>query len=153
MRSLLCAVSRDLAYMAATGSPQLLALTRARLQHRVIRLVGMAVRHDPDHLKVVDGGITALGIAAAIQLLREKQAGAGLAPTSERLIREALMTVSALAPQPASAGELLSRAARALYAVSEQGIPAGEFNPGSATDRRLITHGPLGQSRLTWAAR
>ena len=143
MRSLLSAVSRDLARMAATGSPQVLARTRERLHHRVIRLVDMATRHDPDHLKVVDGGVTALGIAASIESLREKLDGTPMHPLSERIAREALMTVSALARQPGNAEDLLSRAARALYLVLEQNVETRDPGRESAGEPRPVLHGTL----------
>ncbi|MBJ6749785.1 FUSC family protein [Geomonas anaerohicana] len=116
MQSVLAAVSRDLGRMARTGSSRDLGRIQARLQHRVIRLVGMAVQHDPAHQKTVDGGVTALGVAAGIKALREKVSGNDLPPASDRVIREVLMVLAALAPQQ-EGEELLTRAASALYKV------------------------------------
>ncbi|WP_263630507.1 FUSC family protein [Geomonas agri] len=121
MRSILAAVSRDLVRMAKDGSPQVTARAQERLHHRVIRLVDMAARHDREHLRTVEGGVTALGIAATIKSLRQKLEADDVTPGSERIMREALMAIAVLAPQPDNAGELLRRAARALYAVLEEG--------------------------------
>ncbi|WP_136526813.1 FUSC family protein [Geomonas ferrireducens] len=151
MRSILAAVSRDLVRMAQDGSPQVMARTRERLHHRVIRLVDMAARHDPEHLRTVEGGVTALGMAACIISLREKLDKEDLAPTSERIIREALMAIAVLAPRPENAGQLLSRAARALYAVLEDGVVMKDVahaevgSTGHAGDVQLHPH------RLLWA--
>lgn len=151
MRSILAAVSRDLVRMAQDGSPQVMARTRERLHHRVIRLVDMAARHDPEHLRTVEGGVTALGMAASIKSLREKLEREDLAPSSQRIIREALMAIAVLAPQPENARDLLSRAARALFAVLEEGtvmkdvVHAEVGSAGHAGD--VQPH----RNRLLWA--
>ncbi|QXE91354.1 FUSC family protein [Geomonas subterranea] len=153
MRSILAAVSRDLVHMAQDGSPQVLGRAQERLHHRVIRLVDMAARHDPEHLRTVEGGVTALGMAACIRSLWEKLNGNDLTPSSERIIREALMTIAVLAPQPDNARELLSRAARALYAVLEEGaVMKGLMNEtaGAAGDSGQVRQP---RNRLLWAER
>ncbi|UPU37465.1 FUSC family protein [Geomonas paludis] len=153
MRSILAAVSRDLVRMAQDGSPQVLNRAQERLHHRVIRMVDMAARHDPEHLRTVEGGVTALGIAACVTSLWEKLNGKELAPASERIIREALMTIAVLAPQPHNARELLSRAARALYAVLEEGaVMKGLVSETAGTAGNSgVVRQP--RNRLLWAER
>ena len=68
MRALLAAIARDIEGLAALAVPAAAETSRARMQHRVMRLVAMATRYDADHLAVVEGGLAALAIARSRHL-------------------------------------------------------------------------------------
>lgn len=68
LNSLLSAIMVDLDLLASGNSGRVAGKLQARMQHRVIRLVTIAAKHDSDHLALVEGGIVALAIAKAFSI-------------------------------------------------------------------------------------
>jgi uncharacterized membrane protein YccC len=85
MRSHLAAITRDIEALAAANDPSKQERLQARMQHRVIRLVSLASRYDPDHLRLIQGGLAALAIGRA---LRETHKHVNLLPAATRLIND-----------------------------------------------------------------
>ncbi|HEY6008429.1 MAG TPA: FUSC family protein [Geobacteraceae bacterium] len=135
MRALLAAIARDIEGLAALAVPAAAETSRARMQHRVMRLVAMATRYDADHLAVVEGGLAALAIASCVHRLQEAQQNGNLPPSASGIIRETLLTLSDPGRRPHDVSAALEDAAIALYAVLEHDleghVPVGREDAGS----------------------
>lgn len=151
LRSLLVAIARDIALLAAAppGSAERL---RARMHHRVLRLVSLASRYDAGHLPLVEGGLAALAIGACIERLREPL-GTG-APAAARIVRETLSPRSGSAAWPQNVAAALESAASALFTVL---APAGEADchssGGGAADTVPDPAIPAAGAPLCWENR
>jgi uncharacterized membrane protein YccC len=123
LHSLLNAIMADLEVLASLDSPEALGKLRARLQHRVIRLVAMARRHDAEDRALVEEGLAALAVGRCIERLQEVQKISKVAPAAVVIIRDTLRSLSDAARRPQDVSALLGPASVALYAVLD---PAGE---------------------------
>ncbi len=87
LRSLLIAISRDLAAMTVADSAAALKKYRARTHHRVLRILTNAQKLDKDLGQVIEGGLAALAIARCIQQLqgRGEDSPAVVRQTARRL--------------------------------------------------------------------
>lgn len=87
LRSLLIAISRDLAAMTGADSHGALEKYRARTHHRVLRMLTNAQKLDQNLGQVIEGGLAALAIARCIQQLRGRGEGspAVMRQTARRL--------------------------------------------------------------------
>ena len=117
MRSLLGAIMGDIEHLATATSKSGAGRLRARLHHRVIRLVAMATRHDADHRATVAAGVAALAIDGSIRQLREVLDRGSLTPAADTAIRGALASLAGLSRQPDNARNVLDAAANRLYAI------------------------------------
>ncbi len=152
LRFLLATIAHDIELLAAADSPVTVGKLRARLHHRVIRLVAIATRHDDDHVAIVEGGIAALAIAKSIQRLREGVDNGELPPEAVGIIRESLDTLSETSHQPEKAAQLLETAAGRLYAALGPG-PDGH-GPGLAMADTMSAAAELfSNNSLTWGGR
>lgn len=121
LRSFLRSIIGDLELLASGKAPETGKL-QARMQHRVIRLVTMATKHDSDHLALVEGGVAALAIAKSIQRLRESLDSDKLPADGAASVRETLLALSRLSEIPGTAAEILDEAANKLYGVLQPGF-------------------------------
>ena len=152
MRSLLVAISRDIERLAIVDSNAGMGKLRARLNHRVIRLVAMATRYDADHLTVVAGGVAALAVAGSIQRLREALDSGNLSPVAVEIIRETLSRLSDLTKHRGNAAQVLESAANTLYGVLEQG--SERYNQSRAVaDTMRDAANLFNGSALSWTGR
>jgi uncharacterized membrane protein YccC len=153
LRFLLAAVARDIELLAAVNSPVTVGKLRARLHHRVIRLVTMATRYDADHLRVVEGGVAALAIARSIQRLREALDGGKLPPATIGIIQETLSALSSLSQQTVNAAQVLENAADKLYAILETGHGGHSASGRAAADTMRDAAELFSDSALNWGSR
>jgi uncharacterized membrane protein YccC len=121
LRSFLGSIIGDLELLAS-GNASETGKLQARMQHRVIRLVTMATKHDSDHLTLVEGGVAALAIAKSIQRLRDLHDSGKLSADGAVSIRETLLSLSKLSEFPGTAAEILEEAANKLYGVLQPGF-------------------------------
>jgi hypothetical protein len=95
------------------------------MQHRVIRLVTIAAKHDSDHRSQVEGGIAALAIAKSIQQLREMLLDRELSFDKVSNIQKTLLSLEGLRLQPGDAVQVLESAGKRLYDLLGAGIARG----------------------------
>jgi uncharacterized membrane protein YccC len=131
MKGLLTAITRDLEQLATKNAPM---TVRARLQHRVIRLVTMATTYDDDHRALVTGGIAALAIATCIQRLREALDDTVISPAAATIITDTLDELGDLSRGTGPAADLLLQAADRLNAM------LGAEHDGYAPGHRAVAH-------------
>lgn len=132
MRSLLAAVAKDIARMSAQANRDSRVRIRAKLQHRVLRLVALARNFDIAPAAVVSGAISLLALAASIERLREKLEYEELSPQVVRQMRETLGRVARMAQTPPTESRLLQVWADELSALLAPSPPTEE--PVDATD-------------------
>jgi uncharacterized membrane protein YccC len=131
LRSLLDAIMADLEVLARLDTLRAAAKLQARMQHRVIRLVALADGYHADRLSVVEGGIAALALARSVQRLREQLNSGEGACARERMVREALRSLSDLRCRPGDPAEVLRKEADRFYAVLLPPIEGeGALRPG-----------------------
>lgn len=94
LRSLMIAVVRDLITMAEADS-RLMGKCRARMQHRVLRMLAQAGKLDHDLSAIVEGGLAALVIGRCLQRFREAEGGEGIDPLVSGATREIVAKFSA----------------------------------------------------------
>ena len=99
LRSLLLAISRDLATLAAADSASL-EKCRARTQHRVLRLLAQGGKLDHDLGAIIDGGLAALVIGRWMQWLKEMELNEGITPEARQALQETALKLSASIRQP-----------------------------------------------------
>jgi uncharacterized membrane protein YccC len=99
LRSLLVAISRDLATFAAADSASM-EKCRARTQHRVLRLLAQGGKLDHDLGAIIDGGLAALIIGRWMQWLREMKLKEGISPEALEALRETTIKLSAAVKHP-----------------------------------------------------
>jgi len=117
LNSLLTAILRDLTAMDA-ADPRALAKSRARTQHRVLRMLVTARKFDINLGSIVEGGLSALVIGRSLQLLRELTLQeAGSTETSEAVHRATLSLSDALRHPETMLGSLESVACRLSLTV------------------------------------
>jgi uncharacterized membrane protein YccC len=122
LNSLLSAIMGDLHLLASGKFPRSAWKLQARMQHRVIRLVIIAARHDADHLTLVEGGITAMAIAKSIGQLRELIQKGELSCEKAALIQKTLLSLESLRLQPGDAVHVLKSAGDRLYDLLDAGF-------------------------------
>lgn len=145
LRSLLTAIVHDLENMASADSGLLLERRRARLQHRVIRLVAMARKFDDDHLAVVEGGLATLAIARCILRLHDARNDRDIPPDTARIVRRTLRSLSDPSQRPKNVIPMLEDASRALHGIlepsgGEHGSP-GRVAAEAMGDAAALFHG------------
>jgi len=116
-RSILTAIVGDLEIMAASTSATVLERLRARLQHRVIRLVVLAKKSDADHLAVVEGALSTLAIGKCLLHLHEAHKHEDIPPATAQIIRQTLQTVAHSLQQPDDVIPVLQETSRVLHAL------------------------------------
>jgi len=117
LNSLLTAILRDLTAMDGADSRGL-AKSRARTQHRVLRMLVTARKFDSNLGPIVEGGLSALVIGRSLQLLRElAMEEAGSAETSEAVHEATLSLSDALRHPETMLGSLEAVACRLSLSV------------------------------------
>lgn len=144
LRSLLQAIIGDLRLLAHGASDEVTGKLRARMQHRVIRLVVLATRFDTGNLALIEGGVTALAIARGVQDLREVQE---TACGRSGAVRETLQSLAGLNPHSVTPTEDLNRAAHALYDMLGPGHPGKAPAPATAPDLQTAGAGLWGKAK------
>ena len=99
LRSLLVAISRDLASLAAADSASM-EKRRARTQHRVLRLLAQGGKLDHDLGALIEGGLAALVIGRWMQWLRERELREGISPEACQALQETARKLTAAIRQP-----------------------------------------------------
>lgn len=94
---------------------------RARLQHRVIRLVIMARKFEADHQAIVEGGLATMAICRCILRLHEARASGEIPHATVQIIRRTLRILSDPSQRPKDVVPVLKDASRALHGVLEPG--------------------------------
>ncbi|WP_052263245.1 FUSC family protein [Geobacter pickeringii] len=149
LRSLLVAIARDIELLTM-ASPATVERLRARMHHRVLRMVSLATRYDVGHLPLVEGGLAALAIGTCIERLRAAREDG--APAAARLVRETLAPGSDSTAWPRNVATALESAAMTLFGVGGPGShPSDGEAAGTACDPAVSVDGrPLGwKSRRT----
>ncbi|GAW66154.1 membrane protein [Geoanaerobacter pelophilus] len=116
MRSLLAAIAKDVARVSANEQGVAPARIRAKLQHRVLRLLALAKSCDTNRAAVVSGAIALLALTASIERLRQKLQHDEFHPEDARQTREKLARISGAARKPPVESCLLHPWAYALSA-------------------------------------
>lgn len=93
---------------------------RARLYHRLFRLIRFAERSGGTHREVTDGGLAILSIGYAILSLQDLVRSGSLSDGEERASRAALQRLKKVGSEPLKAAVALERAARRLSARHER---------------------------------
>lgn len=119
LRSLLAAIADDLRLLAAAQAPAAKERLRARMNHRVIRMVAMATKYDADHLAVVEGGLAALAMGRCIERLQEARESGARAPAADA-IGETLRDLADSARRGEPIATILATASTPLYAALGQ---------------------------------
>ena len=136
MHSILSAILCDIAALVKVKGTSATEKLKARLHHRVIRLVAMATRYDSGHIKLVEGGMTALAIAVSIQRLRGDLAKGRLSPAVAREAGEILLGLSGWAHghRAEQVPQILDATAGRIYALTEPSVPDSSFASIPPTD-------------------
>jgi uncharacterized membrane protein YccC len=113
--SLLSSIMGDLDLLVSGSADRARLKLQTRIQHRVIRLVSIATRHDDDHLKLVDGGIAALAIAKHIERLRSLLQEAEPDSDGELALQRTLRSLGGIRLQPGPAVQVLENTGNRLY--------------------------------------
>lgn len=129
MCSHLAAITRDLQGMAAADTPATRERLRARMQHRVIRLVSLATRYDADHLRLVQGGLAALAIGRALEEIHRR---ASLLPAATRLIDDTLGLIRPSTRKTRAVLPALENASVALHQLLVPGLDTDGSSPRAA---------------------
>ena len=119
LHSNLAAITRDVETMASTADSAKRERLQARMQHRVIRLVSLAIRYDADHLRLVQGGLATLAIGRALQEVHKRSS---LLPTAAKIIDDTLGSLSTSARQTYSVIPALEKASIALHQMLVPGL-------------------------------
>lgn len=99
LRSLVIAISRDLAAMTSADSVAALEKYRARTHHRVLRMLTNAQKLDKDLGQVIEGGLAALAIARCIQQLQGRGEGSpAIMRQTARRLRLAIRQTDTILP-------------------------------------------------------
>ncbi|WP_332699303.1 FUSC family protein, partial [Bosea sp. (in: a-proteobacteria)] len=99
---------------SAAEAPTRTATWRARLNHRLLRLVRLSQQAGERAGSAEDGGVAVFAVGMAVLRLRALLAEADLAPATARAIRLALARIGNVAQQPDQAMEALERLANRL---------------------------------------
>ena len=116
---------------------------KARLYHRLLRLVSLAGRGGSERDAAIDGGLTVLAVGSATFAMHELLANGDLTAGASRSIRAALGRLRRVANEPDRASEALSFASMRLSSLGVQEASdlasAGRLlsaNAGFLTNRR-----------------
>ena len=117
MDTLIAMMVREIEAMAADARlPADRALWRARLYHRLLRLVRWAEKTGSERGPAVEGGLAVLRLGTAAISLHALRGEDGLPPGTSRSLSAALERLSRLRAAPDKAGAALERAARRIGA-------------------------------------
>lgn len=152
LRSLLAAIANDMQLLAAADSPVAKERSRARMHHRVIRLVAMATRYDADHLSLVEGALAALAIGRCIERLQEARESSRPWQATG-IIRDTLRTLSDSVRQQQSVSTALENASIDLYAVLGQGGEIGGVFERTDADAQLDAPDLSRENARCWDSR
>ncbi|MFG1393566.1 FUSC family protein [Xanthobacter agilis] len=127
----------------APFGPAEAARWRARLYHRLLRLVRWGEKSGDRDFAAVDGGLAALALGTAIRVLHGRLAESGLPDSRRRAVAAALASVAVLSEQPERVAGALERAATRLAAtghddpdVLRRAAAAVRANPGFFRDHK-----------------
>jgi uncharacterized membrane protein YccC len=147
LRSLLLAIVQDLIAMAE-GDALLRERCRARMHHRVLRMLANARKLDNNLGTAVEGGLAALAIGRCLQLRGEAGTNDGVSPVASDAIREITIRLSAARQRPEKILSVLEdvsgRLCRATEAHSEahrssrSSLPARGDAPPFPANRLLL---------------
>ncbi|WP_332686714.1 FUSC family protein, partial [Bosea sp. (in: a-proteobacteria)] len=123
---------------SAPDAPMRATTWRARLNHRLLRLVRLSQQAGDRKASAEDGGIAVFAVGMAVLRLRALLREADLAPATSRAIRLALARIGNVAQQP-------ERAARSLERVADRLAETGRGEAASvrAASRELAAHAPF----------
>jgi uncharacterized membrane protein YccC len=113
--SLFSAIMGDLDLISSGKANRVAGKLQTRIQHRVLRMVGIATRHHGDHLKLVEGGIAALAIAKNIERLRLLLQEAEPGSDGELALQRTLRALGGIRLQPGPAVQVLENTGKRLY--------------------------------------
>lgn len=119
LNSFMASILREVESVAGGASPAAMEKAAARLRHRVLRLVAMAVRHDSGHRRLVAAGIAALAVTDSVKRLKEALTKGDLSPSQIAVIRDTLLLLSGLSRRHGEVTPVLEKAAAVLYHISE----------------------------------
>lgn len=119
LRSILIAIVRDLKVMSASDSIPVVEKCRARMQHRVLRMLTHAGKLEHDLSAVVEGGLAALAIARQIQRLKETAARAEICTIPCEALRDVTLMFSSAQDIPEELLPVLTDASRKLCVALE----------------------------------
>lgn len=111
LRSVLAAIGRDLAGLAAARELSRLEHCGARVQHRVLRMLVLAQAAGEDLRPVVEAALGALSLCRELRQLREAELSAGLPPEPSAALRVAARTLSLAARNPETLRQALQPSA------------------------------------------
>ena len=115
MQTLIAMMVHEVQAMAAdAGAVAHRPLWRARLRHRLLRLVRWAQRRGLHPDAAMEGGIAVLRLGTAVIGLQARRDVADLAPGTRRAVLAALQRLRRVGRDPEAAGRALDRAARRL---------------------------------------
>ena len=130
LRSLSIAIARDLVAMAA-ADPVSMEKSRARSQHRVLRLLATARKLDRDPDTTVDGGLAALSIGRCLTRLRDEEANGGISTAASDAVRETTHELRAAIQRPSEILSTLEAVSRRLAIAMEPQFGARNFAAGA----------------------
>ncbi|GEO85466.1 MULTISPECIES: FUSC family protein [Alphaproteobacteria] len=90
---------------------------RARLYHRLLRLIRYAERSGGTHREVTEGGLAVLSVGRSILMLQDLVRSGAMAPGAERAARAALQRLKQVRSAPEKAASAMARAAERLAAA------------------------------------
>ncbi|MFG1431776.1 FUSC family protein [Xanthobacter sp. V2C-8] len=104
--------------------PAEVARWRARLYHRLLRLVRWSEKSGDRGFAAVDGGLAALALGTAVRTLHTRGAARGLSDSLARALSAALASFGFLSERPERVADALERAARRLSSEDPEGADA-----------------------------
>lgn len=120
MRMLMHAMVHELESMAAgSGGGPRAGIWRARLEHRLLRLVRWAEKSGESRFSPAGAGLAVLAAGSAILGLQELRGGSGLSAGAARAVDVALGRLRTLSHHPERAAAALDTAARRLEAAGQ----------------------------------
>lgn len=97
---------------------------RARLYHRLLRLVRWTEKSGDRDFAAVDGGLAALAVGTAIRTLHTSRSGPHVSDSLDRSLAAALASMGLLTTQPLRVADALDRAAVRLDRAGQEGADA-----------------------------
>lgn len=110
LRSILIGIVHDLSTMAVADSLQRVEKGRARMHHRVLRMLANARKLDNDLSAIVEGGLAALAIGRCLQRLRETAMNGEASTVAAQTMSDIVINLSAAIQKPEDILSVLTEA-------------------------------------------
>lgn len=123
LRSILLSIVTDLRRMAATDSLPVIDKCRARMHHRVLRMLANVRKTDTNPGALIDGGLAALAIGRCLQRLKEAEKSEGLSSVASGALQKATIRLAAAIQRPDEILSILEHVSSTLVRAQETHFP------------------------------